>query len=415
MKKRYEMGVMDLYPISSNKTKMENNPFIQIEFADRVDPDRLYEAVKTALSEHPLFACTLKHDKGFYLETNDAEFNILNVDYKNRPLAFGDNTNGFLWQMCYNECSLTFEWCHSVSDGKGGFAFFASVLCHYFSVSKPVELALDLGLESFYDKSEKGIPQKKQGKGFAAKDLPYIKRSYVTDCHTLHVPMKEVLVAAKRSDASPAAVIPPLFSMALRKHIKQSAKNRNVRCNIVIDCRVPMKHKTMHNCILSKVITYDDRFDKKDFPLVSTIYRSLLDLAVQPENIVCEATNMVNTLRPLVNVKPRFLQKILAKIVAGILRHTDSNFTFTYLGKIDLPDEVMAGITDLNFRSWTDFGECNITAIDFKGTLILNISENYKDKEIIPDFIDICSSVGINFEKVDELVFEQANLRMASI
>ena len=119
MKKRYELGVMDLYPIAVNKTKIENNPLIQIEFVDNVDVDRLYAAVKAALLEYPLFGCTMKYDKGFYLETNDAEFKIFNVDFENRPVAFGDNTNGYLWQMCYKDNFLTFESCHAVSDGIG--------------------------------------------------------------------------------------------------------------------------------------------------------------------------------------------------------------------------------------------------------------------------------------------------------
>ena len=176
-----------------------------------------------------------------------------------------------------------------------------------------------------------------------------------------------------------------------------------------------MQFETMHNCILSKKITYVDRFDGMEFPLVSTIYRSILDLAVQQENIIKEATKTVDEIRPLVSIKPRFLQKIVAKAVAGVLKHSDSNFTFTYLGRVNLPDVVMEGLYDFQFRSWTDFGECNIAAIDFCGTLILNICENYQNKEIIPDFIDVCRSVGIHFEKVDGFVFEQANLRMKKL
>ena len=174
-----------------------------------------------------------------------------------------------------------------------------------------------------------------------------------------------------------------------------------------------MRFQTMHNCIISKTITYIDRYDTMDFALVSTIYRALLDLAVQPENIVKAATETVDMIRPIVAVKPRFLQKAMAKVVAGTMKHSDSNFTFTYLGKMDLPDEVMSGRADFHFRSWTDFGECNVAAVDFGGTLILNICENYEDKQIIPDFIDICKNVGIHFETADELTYEQANLRLS--
>lgn len=415
MEKRYKLGVMDLYPIAANKTSIENNPFLQARLKEKVDKNRLYEAVKGALLKSPLFACTLCYDKDYCLVPNEKEFELINADENSRPLCFGDNTNGFLWQMCYYDDTITFEWCHAISDGRGGFTFFSDVLCLYFGVDIPVEQAFELGLETFYDKSEEGIPQKKQEKGFSANALPYIKRGYKTDCHILRVPMSQVLAAAKKNDSSPAAVLPPLFSMALRKHIKPEAKNKNVCCNVVIDCRGPMKFKTMHNCIISKNITYVDRYDTMEFSVVSTIYRALLDLAVQPENIVNEATKTVDMIRPLVMIKPRFLQKALSKIVAGVLKHSDSNFTFTYLGKMDLPQAVMEKLDDFIMRSWTDFGECNIAAIDFCGTLVLNICENYQNKQIIDDFIEICDSVGIHFEKCRNISYEQANLRMKSI
>ena len=120
----------------------------------------------------------------------------------------------------------------------------------------------------------------------------------------------------------------------------------------------------------------------------------------------------MDMLRPLVFVRPRPLQKVMAKAAAAVMKHSECNFVFTYLGKIDLPDEVMSGLADFNFRSWPDFSECNVAAIDFDGTLILNICENFQDKQIIPDLIDICSTVGIHFETVDVLSFEQANLRL---
>ena len=415
MKKRYQLGVMDFFPIAINKTCIENSPFFKVQFVEKVDAERLHNAVKCALKEHPLFACTIVYDKRFYLEEHDKEFKLFNTNEENRPLTYGDATNGFLWQICYDDYNVIFEWFHAISDGRGGYEFFASVLSHYFNVERPVELNLDLGLESLYDKKEKGTPEKKQAKGFKAEHMPYMKRGYRTDCHILKAPMKEVLSVSKKNDSSPAAVLPPLFAMAMRKNLSERIKNRNVSCNIIIDCRKPMKFKTMHNCVLSKMITYIDKYDELDFSLVSTIYRSLIDLAVQPENIVREATKMVDTIKILVSTKPRFLQKAFANILAKSMKHTEGNFVLTYLGKMDLAEEVMKGICDFSFRSWTDFGECNLAAADFGGTLVLNICENFYDKKVIKDFIDICNEMGIHFEIEREYEYEQANLRMEKL
>ena len=415
MKKRYQLGVMDLFSVLINKTCLENSPFFKVRFAQKVDAERLYNAVKCALKDHPLFACTIVYDKQYYLEENDKEFSLFNASEENRPLKYGDDTNGFLWQICYDDYHVIFEWCHAISDGRAGSEFFSSILSYYFNVKRPVELNLALGLESLYDKKEKGLPQKKQAKGFKAKHMPYIKRGYKTDCHILKVPMKEVLSLSKKNDSSPAAVLPPLFSMAMRKNLSKRIKNRNVCCNIIIDCRTPMKFKTMHNCVLTKKITYIDKYDEMDFSVVSTIYRSLIDLAVQPENIVSGATKMVNDIKSLAPIRPRFLQKAVVNILAKGMKHSDSNFVLTYLGKMDFGEEVMRGICDFSFRSWTDFGECNLAAVDFGGTLVLTVCENFYNKEIIKDFIGICKEKGIHFEIDREYQYEQANLRMKKL
>jgi hypothetical protein len=176
-----------------------------------------------------------------------------------------------------------------------------------------------------------------------------------------------------------------------------------------------MKFKTMHNCVLTKKITYIDKYDEMDFSVVSTIYRSLIDLAVQPENIVSGATKMVNDIKSLAPIRPRFLQKAVVNILAKGMKHSDSNFVLTYLGKMDFGEEVMRGICDFSFRSWTDFGECNLAAVDFGGTLVLTVCENFYNKEIIKDFIDICNEKGIHFEIDREYQYEQANLRIKNL
>ena len=111
MKKRYQLGVMDLFPILINKTCIENSPFFKVQFVEKVDAERL-------------FACNIGYDKQYYLEEHDKEFSFFNVNEENRPLKYGDDTNGFLWQICYDDYHVTFEWCHAISDGRGGSEFF---------------------------------------------------------------------------------------------------------------------------------------------------------------------------------------------------------------------------------------------------------------------------------------------------
>ena len=93
MKKTYELGVMDMFPVAINKTCMENSPFFKVRFIQKVDVERLYDAVRCALKDHPLFACTIVYDKQYYLEEHDGEFKLFNANEEDRPLKYGDDTN----------------------------------------------------------------------------------------------------------------------------------------------------------------------------------------------------------------------------------------------------------------------------------------------------------------------------------
>ena len=413
---RYELGNMDKYPLAVMETVMENASFFKASLDEDVDEQRLYQSIKIALEYHPLFKCKLGYHKQYYLEDNDAdELKIFNVDTYNRPKEFGKNTNGYLFQVCYFKNTISLEWCHAVTDGRGAIRFLSTILDAYFQVDLPEipkEFPLKLGFESIYDESVKSFGQIKQPKGFKAKDLKVIKNGYKCTSHVLKVQTADIMKVAKKFDTTPSAIVVPLFSRAIREHLPKNIKNRNVSCGIVVDCRTPMKMDTMHNFINTKVITYQDKFDEFDLQKISTIYRGILDLYVQPENIISSCTEMKKSTDFLYNMRPRFFQKFLMKIVGKIVKRTMDNIGFTYLGRVPFSEKVKSHLIDFNFRSWPDIGDCVIAAIDLNGTLIIDICENYYDKGIIDSFINICKDYDIDIKVCEENIFEQANVRL---
>lgn len=413
---RYELGNMDKYPLAVMETVMENASFFKASLDEDVDEQRLYQSIKIALEYHPLFKCKLSYDKQYYLEDNDAdELKIFNVDTDNRPKEFGKNTNGYLFQVCYFKNTISLEWCHAVTDGRGAIRFLSTILDAYFQVDLPEipkEFPLKLGFESIYDESVKSFGQIKQPKGFKAKDLKVIKNGYKCTSHVLKVQTADIMKVAKKFDTTPSAIVVPLFSRAIREHLPKNIKNRNVSCGIVVDCRAPMKMDTMHNFINTKVITYQDKFDEFDLQKISTIYRGILDLYVQPENIISSCTEMKKSTDFLYNMRPRFIQKFLMKIVGKIVKRTMNNIGFTYLGRVPFSEKVKSHLIDFNFRSWPDIGDCVIAAVDLNGILIIDICENYYDKGIIDSFIKICKDNDIDIKVCEENIFEQANVRL---
>lgn len=405
----YKLGVLDKYPIAVHGTAIENVPCITIETDGPIDAERLKKAAEEVISDFPIFKTRFVFDKGYRLVDNPKDFEIYNYSEDERPKYYGKSTNDFPWRIFYWENAVSFEWCHGVTDGRGAAAFFSEIINRYFGGHVDLPLCIKPGIDCFYDPKEKGIPQKKQLPAFGRSALKIDKDLEMANLHIIRTDMKNIMSIAKRSDASPATVIPPLFSRALRECMPVK---KPVKASIVIDVRNTMKHFTMQNCIITKEITYIDKFDGMPMELVSTIYRSILDIAVQKENIVKDSTELVKLLGMLVNIKSRVLLEMLIKPVAKIAKNTMSDFTLTYLGKVAFTPEAGAHIKDVRAHSWCDMGYSNICAYDLNGEFVLNIVENYSDKTIIPKFIEILKEYGAEATETENRMIKRTRIEL---
>lgn len=407
---RYKIDTMDLYTVAVNKTVMENCAFISMTFDEVIDGVRLKQAIKNAFRYHPLFGCKLVKDKEYFLETNNKEFEVLNVKEEDRPKIFGHCSNDFLFQFSYYEKTVAFEWCHVVSDGKGAMAFLCSVYSFYFGIEQepvPKEFPMNRLYNEYYDKNAKPFAYKEVGPGFRPSDLPVIKRGYKCKIHTVILSTPDIIRISKKADASPVALLVPLFSQAIRKNLPADAKRKDVTCGIVIDIRKPLNRQTMHNAIINKVVTYNDKIDKFDLDTICTMYRSILDLACLEDNIKYRITKDSNDIRLFMALKHFGLNKITARILKGSM----NNIACTYLGKMDWNEELQKHIKFVDFRSWPDVAEGVFAAIGFGNNIIINVAENYANRNIVPDFVNCCQKLGIKTEYRTPFIFEQANAR----
>jgi len=410
---RYNLGLMDKYPIEAAGSKIENNPMYRVFFKQPIDPVRLESAIYKALSIYPLFETKVCFDNEYYLETNDRPIKVLKVKEEKRPLVFGKYTNDYPWQICYYKQKLTFEWLHGVSDGVGAFCFLRQILCCYFEarIKNPsTKFLLAPGLEPFFDHKEKGVDFITEPEGFSFKDFPYIKnRGYQTDSYMLKGKTKELLEVAKVCDTSIAPIIAVLFSKAIRMHLKDNCKNKDVACNVVVDLRRPLNYETMHNCVEYKRITYGDKDDASSFKQVAQRYKRVLDNARLVENVVRIISERVKLFKIYHILPNKSLLKACVKLVGTLLKDVDCNFVVSYPGKLDLPKKARDKIENIDFKVWHDFGQCILACVDYKGIFNIHISENFVEKGIVEDFIQLSKSLGIHFEIVETGVFEQAH------
>lgn len=411
LKDRYELDTMDIYSVAVNKTPMENASFFSIELDEPVDEKKLVAAIGSAISFHPLYGCRIVEKKNrCYLERNDRPVVVFNVKEEDRPKIFVRGTNDYCFQVTYYENRITFEWYHIITDGAGAFEFLYSLLNAYYDQAPkepPETFETDTYLRDLVDRNARPLGRKKEPAGFNNRYLPVEKRGYQCMTHCITVPVEDVIRVCKKAESTPAAVFVPLISRAVRKNLPMHIKNRNVSCNVMIDVRNRLGIKSMHNAVVGKVLTYTDEIDKLDFDTIATCYRSMLDLALERENLIYTITDMAKSIDLVM-----LLRKLkLAKPAASIIKNTMNNIVCTYVGKLSFCDVVQSHIKKIDVRSWPDVGNLVVALVDFNGKFVINITENYRNQNIIPDFLKELEAQGISYEYDRSLIFEQANAR----
>lgn len=408
---RYNLGYLDKYPIETTGTCLENVPMYRVILKNPVDPIKLEEAVKKAIEVYPLFKTEVKYDKEYYLETNDKPLIILNVSEEERPRYFGVETNGYPWRVTYYGNSISFEWNHGVTDGAGAKIFFEDLIRLYFGydpVTKLKSFLLAPGIEPFYDPNEKGKDFVEDPVGFNVKDLPRQYQKFETMCHSLECDTKELLEITKTCKTSVAPLIAVLFSKALRKHINPKAKNKKVACNITMDIRKPFNYETMHNCVNMLRYTYLDEYDDMNIATVANIYKKKLDNNRLLPNVVKAVSDRVGICKAYHMIPIRKFWHFAVNVYGLIGRNSDCNFVFTYIGKVNLPEEVMEKIENIDFRLVPDVGQCCISAVDFNGRFNLRVHTDLFDYGVQQSFIEISKSIGLHWEDQGIKKFKQS-------
>ena len=391
------LSALDQYNILAFGTPIENVPYFLVRLDEAVAEERLRNAVEGTLRGWPRFQTRLCLGKTPGLEANRQPVLLHHTSAEQRPLELEKANNGYLWQICYEGDTISFEWCHALTDGRGALRFFSAILERYYGAEAPCQPEeTGAGADRLPTPEGAPLPEKEQPKGYRLRDFPsepHPKRHF--RCHGIKMPTGDVLAVSHRADSTPAAVLVPLFSRAVRRYLPTAAKNRTVCSSVVIDARTPTRTETIHNFILTRQLSYVDRYDDMEFALVSTIYRSLLDVTVQPENAASHAAELVHGIQALLGIRPAAIRKLLFRQIATLLKKTQCNFAFTYLGRVPVSEETAGHLLDFQFRSWADFGQANLAVIDLNGTMHINICEEYKDQRVIDAFAENCRSVGI--------------------
>lgn len=405
---RYALDIQDRAIAYSIGSVMEDNPTFRFFLDEDVDPGRLKAAITKAFEACPFMKTRLVFDGKYCLEENEEEFIIHNCSFENRPLRFGAGHTGYLFQISYYGNELIFDMTHIAMDGFGILQFMKTVLAAYFGLAVPPfdpEIYTCLNQENHYDRSYDKLLGKSQARGFDPDLIPHTGVVGKCRCTFLTVPIDQILAYGRQVEASPAAIVPALIARTFRKHLNHTD---NVRGKICANTRKILGISTMHNCFMNAFITYTDAFDKYEFSAVCSLYRSILDISLIEENVLHDIVMKKESLQKLEsNTDPAAAMADAGATALEDIK-TLCNYNFSYLGELPFGEGINEHLIDFQGISVNDNSEFGVLAYSTGGQLCIQISENYDDKSILDEFIDICAQVNITVSKKDEYEYKQA-------
>ena len=103
MGKRYDLGVMDLYPIAIVGTSIEDSPTVGVTLDENVDAERLRQSLLKTVELFPLFKTRIVFDKGYFLEENNNPVMVFHEDDIDRTFTWKSGTNDYPWKLSFFE------------------------------------------------------------------------------------------------------------------------------------------------------------------------------------------------------------------------------------------------------------------------------------------------------------------------
>ena len=414
----YALDALDRANVYGIGTVMENNPTFRLFLDEAVREDKLRAALGRAFECFPYMRSRLILDGIYTLEDNPEPFPIHHCRFENRPLRFGKNAGGYLFQLSYDENELIFDWAHIATDGLGFLQFVKAVLAAYYDVELCPDSALytALPVEAHYDRHAGRSYIKPQTDGFDQDRLPHSSPLGSAHCTTLSVPAQEILTYRNRVDATPAAILSALIAETFRARLKEkedsSSESNDVRGKIVVSTRKTLGVDTLHNCYLNLFVTYTDAFEKFDFSTVCTIYRAFIDLAVEESSVLRDIRDRRETLALLEEDPDQAAVRENAKAHIAQLRKNYCNFNFSYLGVLPFGEEIMAHLVDFQGICLNENCEFGVFAYSFNDRIYLTVCENYLDEDMLSRLIALGEKLDIHFERKSEMLYRQAYLEI---
>ena len=380
-----------------------------IRMRDKVDPDKLQQAVEQALLRFPHMVLGVEAtDTQFVYRRNVLPPVVLPFDGVEKRYTIGSpDTHGYLFLVGYEGNTITMEYQHSISDGRGFEEFIRCVLFQYLQLCGcPVENDGSVrGMDTLWtpDESANGYEQladqefspdgiwKKPEAAHAwdltdLGDAPEIVTEFTFPFAALHDYGKSIGV-------SPLSIVAPLLMRAFDR--KFGEPDKPVISQIPVDLRPLLPTPTTRYFICFIDLPYLPEY--RDLPLEEVFCRTkaFLNSQMEREQLLYRAKAAADRCLQLHEADMPLADKMAAgqKVCKDFV--LEDSFLITNVGRFKLPESCMPYVLDYGAILPCAAQPFAMLVSSFGDKMKLSVAQRDHDMQVVEDLTAGLQEIGV--------------------
>lgn len=378
-------------------------PRLIVSFTFNVDGAILHQTLFDMMKRFPQMYVGIKRGETKYiLIENNSEFPIFHEDGNTIRAIGGKDTNGYLFQVCYWEKRITFDFLHALGDGTGFVTFVKSVIFRYLQLADfPVENdGTILTVDQAYTEEEgenairkimnlpASLPE--WFNPGAAFQIP----GTTTDGDPsdtiveIRMPFDRLYSIVKSYRSTPVIFIESLFSDAIYEQYKSTIGDKNIIAFVPVNLRPFFPSATTRYFFTVAVLTHNRDSSQEDFLHLLEAKKKYLYEQTKPEFLAYLVQKQAKGVEMLMSM-PCSIEEKTAMMNYGIEAALKSyTYIITNMGNFALPASMASYIADFVPVLPTATIPFTIAFTTWNGQAIFSISQRSDDTSVCRRFVE---------------------------
>lgn len=365
---------------------------------ESIQPKYLQEALNISLQEYPSFHSIIK--KGFfwyYLDEVDDE--ILILEENKYPCSTMDFNH--LFRLCYYQKWIHLEVFHVLTDGTGALSFLKSILFHYLSLQKNIDLPVmeqSTVEEKMKDDFNHNYDQKRN------KVKHHIRSAYHLhgECYPHHalkviegkMNVKDVLKLAQDSGYTLTEYLTSILIESIGECMPRHTHNKQISISIPVNLRKYYGSKSARNFF--NIIQIQEWYESQSHEQIVQDVKEQFQEDLKVDNIYSRMNSNIDFEKNIwIRLVPLAIKNIIMRIVYQYTMKFET-MTISNMGKIDIPSSYQKYIDSFSVcSSSTNIHTCMIT---YQEDLMISFSTHFVSSEIAHLFFEKLVHLGVSIE-----------------